>query len=229
MSPKTKTENRTERIKQRLEQLKAAARPAAEEMEIEMADVHVPLTESDVKAEVGKATVAVKAEVDDTEKEEFALDGAAKFVWMIDGERLEGQYRLNDVTLSIYDPVTGYTASVPTSLPFAITAVQGIGRLMSVEKAALPKMGVFKLRRGELNVSMATQLALPRVAWRVNNRSIVWAIIQYQPSKSEWRVTRLRSTPKQTVYEAQQIMRHLLGDDGYRKVKEAVELLVTPL
>jgi hypothetical protein len=214
---------KTEKIRQRLEQLKKMARPAAEAEEIEMADV--PLTESDVTPAAAKPAAA-KAEVGDTE--EFVLDKAAKFVWIVDGKQLEGQYRLNDATITINDPVTGYTASVPISLPLAIT-VQGIGRLVDLN-VAIPKIpNSLKLRNGTVSVSMAVPLSLPRVAWRVANRSIVWAIIQYMPTKNEWRILRLKSTPRQTVYEAQQIMQALLGESTYNKLKEAVELLATPL
>jgi hypothetical protein len=209
---------KTERIKQRLEQLKAAARPAAEPEEIEIAD-NVPLTESDA--------APVKSAAAKDVNEEFTLDGAAKFVISVDGERLVGQYRINDATITISDPVTGYTSSVPIVLAFV--RMPGIGRLVDVEKSNINIPRSFKLRNGELVVSMAFPLPLSRVVWRVASRSVVWAVVQYQPTKSEWRITRLRSTPKQTIYEAGEIMRNLLGDSIYTKLKEAVELLSTPL
>ena len=216
---------KTERIKQRLEEIKsikAAAKPAVAEHEIEPQDVDVPLTESDVKAEVGK--VAVK----DTEKEEeFVLDGA-KFVWMVDGEKLNGRYRINDATITINDPVSGYTSSMPITLPLAVNT-SGIGRLVDLEKSNITIPPKLKLRNGELTVSMAVPITLPRIVWRTTQRSVVWAIIQYMPTKNEWRVVRLRSAPRQAIYEAQQIMRHILGDAVYTKLKEVVELIVTPL
>ncbi|MFP3252292.1 MAG: hypothetical protein RXO32_11275 [Thermoproteus sp.] len=224
--PNQKTE-KTERIRKRLEEIKsaslAAARPAAEE--IEMADV--PLTESDVTPAAAKPAAA-KAEVGDTE--EFVLDSAAKFIWHLDGEHLTGQYRLNDNTMTISDPVVGYTASVPISLPLAVSGIKGIGRLINVESGVLPKISpVIKLKNGQFVANMAFPLSLPRIMWRMANRKIVWAVVQYVPTKSEWRVLRLRSTPLQTVYEAGEILRVVIGESAYTKLKEAVELLATPL
>jgi len=212
---------KTERIRQRLEQIKAAAKSAEEEIEI-----NVPLTESDVTEPV--KTAPVKAAAALTADKEFALDGAARFVWLLDGENLTGQYRINDATATVADPVVGYTYSMPLTLAF-VTNVRGIGRLVSVDSGALPKMpNRLKLRSGEFVASMAVPISLPRVAWRVGKR-IVWSIVQFQPTKSEWRISRIRSVPTQTVYELQQIMRAWLGDVVYNKVKEAIELLATPL
>jgi hypothetical protein len=215
MPTKTKNSEKTEKIQRRLEELKKAARPAATESDISTASINADKPE-------------VKPEVGDTE-EEFVLDGAAKFTWMVDGTRMEGQYRINDTTLVIADPVVGYTVSMPISLPLAIAVQGGIGKLVDLERV-MPKIPAkLKLRRGEFIASMAFPWNLPRIAWRVANRSVVWAIIQYMPMKNEWRVLRLRSTPRQTVYEAQQIMRHILGDNVYAKLKEAIELLASPL
>jgi hypothetical protein len=215
---------KTEKIRRRFEQLKAAARPA-EPQDVD-APVDVPLTESDVKAEIGKAK-AVEAEVGDAEKE-YALDGAAKFVWMIDGKQLEGQYRLNDTTITVRDPITGYTASTPISLALAVQ-VTGIGRLVHADLQPIQIPGKFKLRSGEFVASMAISISLPRVVWRIAQRSIVWAVVQFQPMKSEWRILRLRSVPRQTVYEAQQILHNILGDNVYTKLRESIQLLAEPL
>jgi len=221
--PKTKNP-KTERIRQRLEEIKAAAKPAAVEEEVELtaSDIQeVPLTESDIKP-----AASVKAGVGN--KEEFTLDGASKFTWLLDGEHLTGYVRFNDNTITISDPIIGYTYSLPTSLPLVIHT-RGIGRLVSVDGAALPKPPAsVKLRNGVFTASMAVPISLPRVAWREVNKKIVWAIVQYAPTKAEWRILRLRSTPVQTVYEAQQILRALLGN-AYDKLKEAVELLAEPL
>jgi len=207
MPTKNKNSEKTERIKQRLEQLKATARPT----EHEMPDVDAP--------ESNAAPV---------KSSEFKLDNAVKFTWMVDSEKLEGQYRLNDATITISDPITGYTASMPISLALAIQ-VTGIGRLVHADSQPIQIPGKFKLRNGEFVASMAIPISLPRVVWRIAQRSIVWAVVQFQPTKNEWRILRLRSTPRQTVYEAQQIMRMLLGDSVYTKLKEAVELLAEPL
>jgi hypothetical protein len=224
-----KTKNsQTERIRQRLEELKksAAARPAAEPEE-EVPLEEVPLTESDA-AEVKAVKTAKSAEVGDKE-EEFVLDGAAKFEWLLDGERLTGYVRFNDATITVSDPVLGYTYSLPTTLPLAVN-LRGIGRLMSVDSGALPKMpSAIKLRNGEFTANMGIPLSLPRVAWRAVNKKIVWSIIQFQPMKNEWRVSRIKSVPTQTVYEAGEIMRALLGDVVYSKLREAIGLLSTPL
>jgi len=228
MTPKTKNP-KTERIKQRLEQLKAAKPAAAEEEPLTSDIQEVPLTESDVTESanpVKAATASVKAGVGN--KEEFTLDGASKFTWLLDGEHLTGYVRFNDNTITISDPIIGYTYSLPTSLPLVIHT-RGIGRLVSVDSAALPKPPAsVKLRNGVFTASMAVPISLPRVAWREVNKKIVWAIVQYAPTKAEWRILRLRSTPVQTVYEAQQILRALLGN-AYDKLKEAVELLAEPL
>jgi len=217
--PKTKqkTENpQTARIRQRLEEVKRLAAKSAAEKEIE-----INVTEGVEAAPVKAAAASVKTE-------EFTLDGASKFIWLLDGQRLVGQYRLGDSTIVINDPVSGYTSSMPTTLPLAVS-VQGVGKLVELEKADVSMPRSFKLRSGELIASMAVPISLPRVVWRTTQRSIVWSIIQYQPIKSTWRVVRLRSAPRQAIYEAQQIMRALLGDVVYNKLKEAVELLSTPL
>jgi len=231
MPTKTKNSQKTERIRQRLEQLKATrpAAPAVEEEE-EVTLEEVPLTESDAATVKAATTAPVKtAKPTDGDKEEFTLDGAARFVWLLDGEHITGHVRFNDSTVTISDPVIGYTYSMPTTLPLAVHT-RGIGRLMSVDSDALPKMpNRFKLRNGEFAASMAVPISLPRVAWREVNKKIVWSIIQYQPLKGEWRVSRLKSTPTQTVYESQEILRALLGDVVYSKLREAVGLLSTPL
>jgi hypothetical protein len=228
MTPKNKNQNpKTENIRKRLEQLKAAAKPAEPEEEIE-----VPLTESDIETAPVKETVKsavkapVKADVGDTE--EFKLDGAAKFSWLLDGERLEGYVRLNDSTLVIADPVIGYTYSLPITLTF-IDGIRGMGRLADLEKQAIKMPSKFKLRSGEFTASMAFPWNLPRTVWRMTNRKVVWAIVQYQPLKGEWRIMRLRSAPIQTIYEAREIMRAIMGDTAYDKLREAIGLLSTPL
>ena len=208
--PKTKNP-KTERIRQRLEEIKAAAKPAAVEEEVELtaSDIQVPLTESD-------------------NKEEFTLDGASKFTMQVDGQRLVGQYRLGDSTIVINDPVGGYISSVPTTLALAIN-VTGVGKLVELEKPDISIPRSFKLRSGELFVSMAVPISLPRVAWREVNKKIVWSIIQYQPLKNEWRITRLKSTPRQSIYEASEILRGIMGDTVFSRLKEAIELLAEPL
>jgi hypothetical protein len=222
MAPKNP---KTEKIKQRLEQIKAAAKSAEKEIEI----ASVP---SDVEAEPVKSTVKaaapVKAANVETVAEQFTLDGANKFIWLLDGQRLAGWYRINDTTIVVADPVVGYTSSVPTTLALAMS-VQGIGKLVELEKADVSIPRSFKLRSGELIVSMATSISLPRIVWRTTNRrTVVWAIVQYRPLKNEWRIMRLRSAPMQTIYEAQQILRVILGG-AYDRLREAIELLATPI
>jgi len=221
--PKTKqkTENpQTARIRQRLEEVKRLAAAAEKE-------INVPLTES-VEAEPVKTAAPVKAANVETVAEQFTLDGANKFIWLLDGQRLAGWYRINDTTIVVADPVVGYTSSVPTTLALAMS-VQGIGKLVELEKADVSIPRSFKLRSGELIVSMATSISLPRIVWRTTNRrTVVWAIVQYRPLKNEWRIMRLRSAPMQTIYEAQQILRVILGG-AYDRLREAIELLATPI
>jgi len=215
---------KTERIRQRLEQLKAA-RPAAEEEPL--ADIQeVPLTESDIKPSDIRPAASVKAGVGN--KKEFTLDGASKFTMLVDGERLVGQYRINDTSVTINDPVIGYTVSMPLTLPLAVQ-VQGIGKLVELEKVMLKIPSRFKLRSGEFVASMGIPLSLPRIVWRMANRTIVWAVVQYRPLKNEWRITRLKSTPRQSVYEAQRILRGIMGDTVFSRLKEAIELLAESL
>jgi len=220
--PKNKNQNKTERIKQRLEQLKAA-RPAAEPPESE---IEVPLTESDIETAPVKAVKS--ADVKHADAEGFKLDGGVKFGWLLDGERLEGYVRLNDSTLVIADPVIGYTYSLPTTLAF-IDGIRGMGRLADLEKQDIKMPSAFKLRSGEFTASMAFPWNLPRIAWRTTNRKVVWAIVQFRPTKAEWRILRLRSAPIQTIYEAREIMRTIMGDSAYDRLREAVGLLSTPL
>jgi len=222
--PKNKNQ-KTERIKQRLEQLKAA-KPAATEPPEEVEAEDIPLTESDVKPTTVKPTV--KADVKHADAETFKLDGGAKFGWLLDGERLEGYVRLNDSTLVIADPVIGYTYSIPTTLAF-IDGIRGMGRLADLEKQDIKMPSTFKLRSGEFTASMAFPWNLPRIAWRTTNRKVVWAIVQFRPTKAEWRILRLRSAPIQTIYEAREIMRTIMGDSAYDRLREAVGLLSTPL
>ena len=221
--PKTKqkTENpQTARIRQRLEEVKRLAAAAEKE-------INVPLTES-VEAEPVKTAAPVKAANVETVAEQFTLDGANKFTWLLDGEKLTGYVRINDVTATVSDPVVGYTYSMPLTLPFVMN-VRGIGRLVSVDGDLLPRVpSKLKLRSGEFVASMAVPVSFPRVVWRTARRSIVWSIIQYQPVKLAWRVVKLGSTPMQTIYELQEIMRAWLGST-YDRLREAIELLATPL
>jgi hypothetical protein len=236
--PKNKTQKtQTEKIRQRLEEIKRmSAKSATTEPEVEVEDI--PLTESDVKetapvkAPVKETAVksTVKADVKHADAEEkFVLDGASKFTWLLDGEHLTGYVRFNDATITVSDPVIGYTYSMPVTLPLAIN-LRGIGRLVSVDSDALPKMqSVFKLRSGEFVASMGIPISLPRIAWREVNKKLVWALVQFQPMKNEWRVSRIKSVPTQTAYEAGEIMRMMLGDVVYSKLREAIGLLSTPL